>query len=303
MTNTNTIDTFTKNYFRTIDLDNSDDEEIIEEPKKKLFNNEKRDIVKPKEAPPKLILPPLSTHYKVNPFVKKNMLNKEARISPRNFFESMDNMEVEKPELPFIEEDSIKPTFNFTIPEDQLFKTQEKSVFPLTSSNGTSKEQSQIFSFANLSSSSSFEKEKEEENQHQSFNGFYQFGRSTESDNVLSKESFSIDSQSSDSLFKPRNFPAKSFKIEESFLNNEPKLLESSIKVVEVTEKKKTVEKVFAPVDDNIKVRKISSRLRIDEDDEEPQKMEKKFQYTHTPAFGNKVIQPFIFEAGKYREK
>jgi len=281
----------------------SDDEEIMEEPKKKLFNNEKRDIAKPKEAP-KLVLPPLSTHYKVNPFVKKILLNKETKNSPRNFFESMDSMEIEKPALPFIDEESIKPTYNFTIPEDQLFKNQT-SIFPLSSSNGTSKDQSQIFSFANLSSSSSFqEKEKEEENQVQSqgFNGFYQFGRSTDSDQVFSKESLSIDSQSSDSLFKPRKFAAKKCEIEESFLKTEPQLLESGIKVVEVTERK-PLEKAFAPVDDNIKVRKISSRLRIDEDEEseKPPKIEKKFQYT--PAFGNKMIQPFIFEGGKYREK
>jgi hypothetical protein len=264
---------------------------MMEQPQKKFFNNEKRDIVKQpirKEAP-KLVLPALSTHYKVNPFFKKIMISKETRNSPRNFLDSMPSMEIEKPELPFIEEDSIKPTYNFTINEEQLFKNQ-KPIFPFSSSNLTSKDDSQVFSFANLSSTSRDEDVK---------GGLYQFNKSTDSgDQILSKESLSVDSQSSDSLFKPRSFAKKS-SIEESFLNTEPKLESSNIEM----------EKVFAPVDDNIKVRKISSRLSIDHDGENGGSPKfnslvhpgKKFQYT--PAFENKVIPPFIFEAGKYREK
>jgi len=90
--------------------------------------------------------------------------------------------------------------------------------------------------------------------------------------------------------------------------NSEPNLANSmefvvpqSVPQAEVNINQKKEERVFAVVDDNIKVRKISSRLRIDDDENSMGNSGKK--YHHTPGFGNKMISPFIFEAGKYREK
>jgi len=324
-----TTATFAKNYFKE-DLNNqhndSDDEIelMLDNPKKKFFNNNRRDIIKstnPQEAP-KLILPAVSNHYKVNPFVKKILLNKENRTSPRHLLLDSMSMEIEKPELPFIEEDSIKPTYNFTIPEEQLFKNQ-KPIFHFSSSEivNNSKESSQIFSFANLSSTSREEEVdllKNNDNNHQIFSGFPQItnksnndSSSSNSDQTLSKESISIDSQSSDSLFKPRNLPTKksTATTEDPFMkNSEPNLANSmefavpqAVVQPEVNHQNKE-ERVLAVVDDNIKVRKISSRLRIDDDDEDVMRNSGK-KFHHTPGFGSKMISPFIFEAGKYREK
>jgi len=160
---------------------------------------------------------------------------------------------------------------------------------------------------------------KNNDNNHKIFSGISHFNNknndtssnSSSCEQNLSKESISIDSQSSDSLFKPRNLPTKksTATTEDPFMkNSEPNLANSmefvvpqSVPQAEVINNQKKEERVFAVVDDNIKVRKISSRLRIDDDEDSKGNSGKKFH--HTPGFGNKMISPFIFEAGKYREK